>query len=244
MCLQQVLTTFLTSSLQHMHRRGRQSAGCSSASSSRSPSRRRCGRSIPGCPMRRAESPVGGTVLLVGVLDKVGTFGFLRYCLPLFPEGVALVRARGADAVGHRNLLRRFLAIGQRDMKRLVAYTSVAHFGFIAHRHLRLHHSRRHRQPCSTWSTTASRPVPLFLVVGILICAREVAASSPTLAGRQKVTPILAGLFLLAGLSAPRAAGHEHLRQRVPRAGRHVHPLQGGWRSSAPRDHPRPRCTC
>src|SRR3712207_1512930 len=37
-------------------------------------------------PDAGAEAPVGGAVLLVGVLDKVGTFGFLRYCLPLFPE--------------------------------------------------------------------------------------------------------------------------------------------------------------
>jgi NADH-quinone oxidoreductase subunit M len=37
-------------------------------------------------PDAGAEAPVGGAVLLVGILDKVGTFGFLRYCLPLFPE--------------------------------------------------------------------------------------------------------------------------------------------------------------
>ena len=37
-------------------------------------------------PDAGAEAPIGGAVLLVGVLDKVGTFGFLRYCLPLFPE--------------------------------------------------------------------------------------------------------------------------------------------------------------
>src|SRR4051812_38638187 len=37
-------------------------------------------------PDSAAEAPIGGAVLLVGVLDKVGTFGFLRYCLPLFPD--------------------------------------------------------------------------------------------------------------------------------------------------------------
>ena len=58
-------------------------------------------------PDAAAESPVGGTVLLVGVLDKVGTFGFLRYCLELFPNAVALVHAGGADARGHRGLVRR-----------------------------------------------------------------------------------------------------------------------------------------
>ena len=71
-------------------------------------------------------------MLLVGVLDKVGTFGFLRYCLPLFPDAArdfapwVLVLA----VVGI--LYAALLAMGQSDMKRLVSYTSIAHFGFIA----------------------------------------------------------------------------------------------------------------
>ena len=44
-------------------------------------------------PDAGAEAPIGGAALLVGVLDKVGTFGFLRYCLPLFPNASALLRA-------------------------------------------------------------------------------------------------------------------------------------------------------
>ena len=69
-----------TSSTRHAE------AGCSSASSSPSRSRRRCSRSTPGCPTPVPRRRSGGAVLLVGVLDKVGTFGFLRYCLPLFPD--------------------------------------------------------------------------------------------------------------------------------------------------------------
>ena len=60
-------------------------SGCSSGSSSRSRSRRRCGRSTPGCPTRPRRRQPGAAVLLVGVLDKVGTFGMIRYCLELFP---------------------------------------------------------------------------------------------------------------------------------------------------------------
>ena len=54
----------------------------------------------PLCPFHTwlpdagAEAPAGGAALLVGVLDKVGTFGFLRYCLPLFPRGVARTSRR------------------------------------------------------------------------------------------------------------------------------------------------------
>ena len=69
---------------------------CSSASSSRSRSRRRWCRSTPGCPTPVPRRPIGGAVLLVGVLDKVGTFGFLRYCLPLFPDASRVLRAAGS----------------------------------------------------------------------------------------------------------------------------------------------------
>ena len=77
-------------------------------------------------PDSGAEAPIGGAVLLVGVLDKVGTFGFLRYCLPLFPDAsrdlapyVLVLAVAGV-------LYAALLAMGQSDMKRLVAYTSPA----------------------------------------------------------------------------------------------------------------------
>ncbi|MGF7236127.1 MAG: complex I subunit 4 family protein, partial [Frankia sp.] len=83
-------------------------------------------------PDAGAQSPTGGAVLLVGVLDKVGTFGLIRYCIPLFPKATTwfapLVLAMAVVGIFYGALL----AIGQRDMKRLVAYTSLAHFGFIA----------------------------------------------------------------------------------------------------------------
>ena len=84
-------------------------------------------------PDAGAEAPTGGAVLLVGVLDKVGTFGFLRYCIPLFPDASQVRSRRLVLALCVIGILYgALLAIGQRDMKRLVAYTSVPHFGFIA----------------------------------------------------------------------------------------------------------------
>src|SRR6266705_1126710 len=74
----------------------------------------------------------GAAVLLVGVLDKVGTFGMLRYCLELFPDGshyfTPLVIVLSVIGI----LYGAIVAIGQADLKRLIAYTSVSHFGLIA----------------------------------------------------------------------------------------------------------------
>jgi hypothetical protein len=82
-------------------------------------------------PDAAAESTPGTAVLLVGVLDKVGTFGMLRYCLELFPEAstwaTPVVIALAVISIIYGALL----AIGQNDIKRLIAYTSVSHFGFI-----------------------------------------------------------------------------------------------------------------
>ncbi len=76
-------------------------------------------------------APAGAAALLVGVLDKVGTFGILRYCLPLFPEAskwfAPLAMALALIGIIYAALL----AVGQNDLKRLVSYTSIAHFGFI-----------------------------------------------------------------------------------------------------------------
>ncbi len=151
-------------------------------------------------PDAGAEAPVGGAALLVGVLDKVGTFGFLRYCLPLFPDAsrffAPLVLVLSLIGILYAALL----AMGQKDLKRLVAYTSVAHFGFIG---LGIFAFTTQGLTGATFymvnhglSTGA-----LFLVVGMLI-ARGGSRMIADYGGVQKVAPILAGLFLMIGLSA------------------------------------------
>jgi NADH-quinone oxidoreductase subunit M len=151
-------------------------------------------------PDAGAEAPAGGAALLVGVLDKVGTFGFLRYCLPLFPQAskyfaptILILSVIGV-------LYAAFLAIGQRDMKRLVAYTSVAHFGFIG---LGIFAFTTQGGTGATLymvnhglSTGA-----LFLIVGILL-TRGKSRNVDAYGGVAKVAPLMAGLFLLTGLSA------------------------------------------
>jgi NADH-quinone oxidoreductase subunit M len=151
-------------------------------------------------PDAGAEAPVGGAALLVGVLDKVGTFGFIRYCLPLFPDAsrffAPLVLVLSVIGILYAALL----AMGQKDMKRLVAYTSVAHFGFIG---LGIFAFTTQGLSGATFymvnhglSTGA-----LFLVIGMLI-ARGGSRMLADYGGVQKVAPILAGVFLVSGLSS------------------------------------------
>lgn len=77
----------------------------------------------------QASSPV--SVLLAGVLLKLGTYGLLRFCLGLFPQAWALVAPWLAIWAGVSVLYGSLAAIAQRDMKRMVAYSSVGHMGYI-----------------------------------------------------------------------------------------------------------------
>ena len=118
-----------------------------------------------------------------------------------------------------------FLAIGQRDMKRLVAYTSVAHFGFIG-LGIFAFTTQGGTGAVLYMVNHGLSTGALFIVVGLLI-ARGKSRNVDDYGGAAKVDAdpgraVPAGRAVGAG-----AAGHEHVRQRVPRAGRHVHPAQG-----------------
>jgi NADH-quinone oxidoreductase subunit M len=141
----------------------------------------------------------GAAVLLVGVLDKVGTFGMIRYCLELFPAAARyftpLVLVMAVVGV----LYGAIVAIGQADIKRLIAYTSISHFGLIA---LGIFVLTSQGQAGATlymvnhgFATGA-----LFLVAGFMIVRRKSHLISDY-GGVQKVAPVLAGLFLISGLA-------------------------------------------
>src|SRR5688500_2859403 len=151
-------------------------------------------------PDAGAEAPVGGAVLLVGILDKVGTFGFLRYCLPLFPEASRILGPYIVVLCVIGILYGALLAMGQRDLKRLVSYTSIAHFGFIG---LGVFAFTSQAQTGAVLymvnhglSTGA-----LFLVIGFLI-VRGRSRMGDDYSGVANVAPLLAGVFLVAGLSS------------------------------------------
>ncbi|MGD0234855.1 MAG: NADH-quinone oxidoreductase subunit M [Syntrophorhabdales bacterium] len=82
-------------------------------------------------PDAHTEAPTGGSVILAGLLLKTGAYGILRFAVPLFP-GAALQVAPWAMMVGVVGILYgAVLAFAQTDLKRLVAYTSVSHMGFV-----------------------------------------------------------------------------------------------------------------
>ncbi len=188
-------------------------------------------------PDAGAEAPAGGAALLVGVLDKVGTFGFLRYCLPLFPDASRYFAPTILILSVIGILYAAFLAIGQRDMKRLVAYTSVAHFGFIGLGIFAFTTQGGTGAVLYMVNHGFSTGV-LFLVVGLLI-ARGKSRNVADYGGTAKVTPMLAGAVPAGRALGAGAARHEHVRQRVPRAGRHVHAAQGAGDARHRRHHPR-----
>lgn len=82
-------------------------------------------------PDAHVEAPTGGSVLLAGVLLKMGTYGFLRFAMPLFPEASAAFAPAIAILAVIGIIYGSLVSMVQPDLKKLVAYTSVAHLGFV-----------------------------------------------------------------------------------------------------------------
>ena len=151
-------------------------------------------------PDAAAQSTPGTATLLVGVLDKVGTFGMIRYLLPIFPDAskyyAPVIITLAIISIFYGALL----AIGQSDMMRLIAFSSVSHFGFIV---LGIFVMSSQGLSGSTFymvnhgfSTGA-----LFLVAGFL-ASRRGSMRIADYGGVNKVAPLLAGVILISGLSS------------------------------------------
>ena len=150
-------------------------------------------------PDAAREATPGTAVLLVSVLDKIGTFGMIRFCLQLFPEASTWATPAVIVLAVISVLYGAVLAIGQRDIKRLIAYSSVSHFGVIV---LGIFAMTSLGQTGATLymfnhglSTAA-----LFLIAGYFI-ARRGSAQIGDFGGVDKVAPVLSGAFLFACLS-------------------------------------------
>lgn len=150
-------------------------------------------------PDSAVESTPSTAVLMMAVVDKVGTFAMIRYCLQLFPESSATFAPWIITLAVIGIVYGAILAIGQTDIMRLIAYTSISHFGFII---LGIFAMTSQSQAGSALymvnhgiSTAA-----LFLIAGFLVSQRGTRAIA-AYGGVQKVAPVLAGTFLVAGLA-------------------------------------------
>lgn len=152
-------------------------------------------------PDAAKESTPATAVLLIGVLDKVGTFGMIRYLLPIFPAAsdfyAPLIIALAVIGILYGALV----ALGQTDMKRLFAYSSMSHFGFIA---LGIF-------VFTSWGMTGSTiymlahglsTAAIFLTAGFLMQRAGGSSAIAVYGGVNKVAPILAGFLLFATLSS------------------------------------------
>ncbi|MDR6912041.1 NADH-quinone oxidoreductase subunit M [Rhodococcus fascians] len=150
-------------------------------------------------PDAAVQSTPATAVLMMSVVDKVGTFAMLRFCLELFPGSSQTFAPWIITLAVIGIVYGAILAIGQTDMMRLIAYTSISHFGFII---LGIFAMTGQSQAGATLymvnhgiSTAA-----LFLIAGFLVSRRGSRAIADY-GGVQKVAPVLAGTFLVSGLA-------------------------------------------
>jgi NADH-quinone oxidoreductase subunit M len=139
------------------------------------------------------------SVLLVCVLDKIGTFGMLRFCLGLFPEAsdwaTPVVVALALISIVYGA----FIAIGQDDILRLIGLTSLSHFGFIT-LGIFVFTAQGATGSILYMVNHGIATAALFLAAGFIIRRRGTTLIS-RMGGLEQVAPVLAGLFLIAGLA-------------------------------------------
>jgi NADH-quinone oxidoreductase subunit M len=146
------------------------------------------------------KATTGTSVLLVCILDKIGTFGMLRYCLGLLPEAsqwatpVVVILALISIVYGA------LVAIGQDDMLRLIGLTSLSHFGLIV-LGIFVFTNQGGVGAILYMVNHGIATAALFLLAGFVVRRRGTASISQ-MGGMEKAAPVLAGTFLIAGLAA------------------------------------------
>ena len=151
-------------------------------------------------PDAHTEAPTAGSVILAGVMLKLGTYGFIRFGLFLFPEAshffAPLFLTLGVIGIVYGAIV----ATMQKDLKRLVAYSSIAHLGFIILGTFALNTQGIQGATVQMINHGLSTGA-LFMLVGI-IYERKHTRQISELSGIQKSAPVLAGVFTLVMLSS------------------------------------------
>jgi NADH-quinone oxidoreductase subunit M len=150
-------------------------------------------------PDAAASAQPGAAVLMLGVMDKVGTFGMIRYCLELFPAGfryfTPLVLVLAVISIIYGAIV----AIGQTSMKRLIGYTSISHFGFIVLGVFAL--TSQGQSGATLYMVNHGFATGALLLLAGFLIVRRGSDKISDYGGVQKVAPVLAGLFLISGLA-------------------------------------------
>ena len=146
------------------------------------------------------KATTGTSVLLICVLDKIGTFGMLRFCLGLLPDAsqwaTPLVVTLALISIVYGALV----AIGQDDLLRLIGLTSLSHFGFIV-LGIFVFNSQGIAGSILYMVNHGVGTAALFLVAGYLVRRRGTASIKALGGGAEKVAPVMAGVLLIAGLA-------------------------------------------
>ena len=159
-------------------------------------------------PDAHVEAPTAGSVILAGVLLKMGAYGFLRFSLPMLPEASAffspMIFVLSVVAVVYTSLV----ALAQEDMKKLIAYSSVAHMGIVT---LGIFTFNQQGIEGALFTMLAHGVVSgaLFLCVGVLY-DREHSREIARYGGVAKIMPAYALVFMLftmASVALPGLAG-------------------------------------
>lgn len=151
---------------------------------------------LPGAAV--AATPASA-VLMMAVIDKVGTFAMLRYSLPLFPDAAQTAAPVLITLAVISVIYGGLMAIAQTDLLRLIAYASISHFGFIV---LGIFAQTEQGAAGSTLYMVnhGIATAALFLVAGFLV-RRHRTREIGDFGGVQQVAPVLAAVFLIAGLA-------------------------------------------
>jgi NADH-quinone oxidoreductase subunit M len=151
-------------------------------------------------PDAHVEAPTGGSVILAGVLLKMGTYGFLRFALPLFPTAAhaAVPTILALSVIGI--IYGALVAMVQPDLKKLVAYSSVSHLGFVMLGMFAFNVQGVEGAVYQMLNHGISTGA-LFLLVGVVYERRHTRLISEY-GGLWKQTPVYASIFMVTMLSS------------------------------------------